>query len=202
MGVNKLHLCVNGETRATFWRSHSALISVCVLHDVTECAICSGVNNTPIYKNFGHHRGDMHQDRSASNDAKWSVVDNTWQVDGQGGVGDDIGSVARGTCNYSKTRTLLNIRRNVPRGSVLQQTSLSTESDSKFSDGRSDMFVNWRQHTKLKVVSSDDQDFRNLLAGCTESWPSALSVCLCLSLSYTHTHTHKQLSKNERNFSS
>jgi len=49
------------------------------------------------------------------------------------------------------------------------------------------MFVDWREQTKLKVVSSDDQDFRNLLAGCTQSWPSALSLSLSLSLSCPKT---------------
>jgi hypothetical protein len=89
------------------------LISVCVLPDVTECAICTGVNNTPIYMNFSHHRGDMHQHRSASNDAQVVSSGLYVGVDGQAGVGDDIGSVARSTFNYCITHLLLNFCRNV-----------------------------------------------------------------------------------------
>ena len=77
------------------------MISVCVLRDVTECAIYSCVNNTRIYVNFSHHRGVMHQDRSVSNDAQVVSSGLNVGVDGQAGVGEDIGSVARCTFNYS-----------------------------------------------------------------------------------------------------
>ena len=57
------------------------------------------VNNTRIYINFSHNRGDMHQDRPASNDAQVVRSGLYVGVDGQAGVRDDIGIIARRTFN-------------------------------------------------------------------------------------------------------
>jgi len=51
----------------------------------------------------------MHEDRSASNDAQVVSSGLYVGVDGQAGVGDDIGSVGRRTFNHSKTHLLLNL---------------------------------------------------------------------------------------------
>jgi hypothetical protein len=140
----------------------------------------------------------MNQDRSASNDTQVVSTGLHAGVDGQRRL-RDIGSVAHSTFNYIKARSLLNSCSNVLMRCDLQHTVRSIESGSKFSDGRSDVFVNWREHTKFKVVSSDDQHFRNLLAGCTESRPSALSLSLSLSLALALSlSTLCQLSKHEK----